>query len=333
LRHPQVSAALLETARGGLLRRGLAMQQAQVAVVTNVSADHLGEYGIDNIDDIAQAKLVVAHAVRTQGTLVLNGADEALLRVAVGLPFVTTAHWAVFARDFDAPILKALRQRGLATSGVRSGRLLLSLKEQEHDLGAVAGMPLSLGGAAPHNVENLAAAALAGGLLGWPPSALRQALHSFGSDPRHNPGRLQRWPWRGAVVLVDYAHNPDGLNQLLSVARALKPRRLGLLLGQAGNRSDRAIAELARVAAGFAPQRVLIKELPLMLRGRAVGEVPALIERGLRQAGLAAEHVMHEPDEEAAARVLLEWAEAGDVIVLPVHTAAARAHLAGVLGA
>jgi UDP-N-acetylmuramyl tripeptide synthase len=115
------------------------------------------------------------------------------------------------------------------------------------------------------------------------------------------------------------------------VARALQPQRLGLLLGQAGNRSDESIVELARTAAACAPDRVLVKELPLMLRGRQPGSVPALIERGLLEGGLSPEHLAHQPDEEAAAHALLQWAQPGDVVVLPVHTAAVRERLLGVL--
>ena len=340
LRHPAVEVALLETARGGILRRGLAVQQADVALITNVSADHFGEYGIHTVEDIAQTKLVLAHAVATQGMLVLNGSDDTLLRAAVQLPHAAGANWALFARNADAPIPTALRQRGGSTCGARSGpggpgggagRLVLSLHGQDHDLGAVADMPLSLGGAAAFNIDNLAAAALVAALLGWPLDAVRSVLHGFGARPQDNPGRLSRHPHRGATVLVDYAHNPEGLAQLLTVARALEPRRLGLLLGQAGNRTDDAITHLARTAAGFAPDRVLIKELPLMLRGRAVGSVPALLQQGLQEGGLAADQLQHEPDEEAAARALLDWAQAGDVIALPVHTAAVRGRLLALL--
>jgi len=335
LRHAAVGVALLETARGGILRRGLAVQQAGVAVITNVSADHFGEHGIHSVEDIAQTKLVLAHAVATQGMLVLNGSDDTLLRMAVNLPHAAGANWALFARNADAPIPTALRQRGGSTCGARgvggAGRLVLSLHGQDHDLGAVADMPLSLGGAAAFNIDNLAAAALTAALLGWPLDAVRSALHGFGARPEDNPGRLSRHLHRGATVLVDYAHNPDGLAQLLTVARALQPRRLGLLLGQAGNRTDDAILHLARTAAGFAPDRVLIKELPLMLRGRFVGAVPALIAQGLQEGSLAADRWAHEADEEAAARALLDWAQAGDVVVLPVHTAAVRARLLAVL--
>jgi cyanophycin synthetase len=333
LRHPAVTAAVLETARGGILRRGLAVRSADVAVITNVSSDHFGEYGIHGVEDIAQAKLAVAHAVAGHGALVMNGSDEALLRAAMQSQHAMAARWALFARDHDATLLAALRQHGGTTCGVKNGQLLLWHEGAALDLGAVAAMPLSLAGAAGYQVENLAAAALAAHAAGWPLDAVRSMLASFGSNPADNPGRLERWPWRGATVLLDYAHNPEGLTQLLAVAQALKPQRLGLLLGQAGNRDDVAITDLARVAAAARPELVLIKELPAMLRGRALGEVPAVIERALLAGGMAAKRVRHEADEDSAARQLLAWAKAGDVIVLPVHTAAVREQLVAMLAA
>jgi UDP-N-acetylmuramyl tripeptide synthase len=325
LRHPGVQLAVLETARGGLLRRGLAVQRAGVAVVTNIQADHLGEYGVETAEALAEVKLTVARAVQhAGGTLVLNADDAVLMAAAARLPHASAARLALFAHDFDEPALAALRQAGGRTCGARGGQLLLGHGDAAQSLGAVVALPLTLQGAARHNTANAAAAALAAAALGLPLSAIAQTLQHFGARPQDNPGRLERWAYRGATVLLDYAHNPEGLAQLLAVARALRPRRLGLLLGQAGNRDDAAMAALARTAAGFAPDLVVIKELPAMLRGRVLGEVPALL-----RAALGSTVAVHEEaDEEAAARHLLAWAEPGDVLVLPVHTAAVRERLA-----
>jgi cyanophycin synthetase len=329
LRDSRVTAALLETARGGILRRGLAVQRADVAAVLNVSADHFGEYGIHSVADIATAKLTVAHAVAGRGTLVLGGTDETLLRTAMHLPHAAACNWALFARDHEEPLLAALRRHGGSTCGVHEGRLWLTHHRTEHDLGAIDTMPLAMGGAAGYNIDNMAAAALIAAHLNWPLESVAAALQRFGEQPADNPGRLERWAYRGATVLVDYAHNPDGLHQLLKVARALRPRRLGLLLGQAGNRDDAAITELARTAAAERPDQVVVKELPLMLRGRVLGEVSRLLEHGLLQAGVAAKRILLEPDEAAAARRLLDWAQPGDVLVLPLHTTAVREQVAG----
>ena len=356
LRHRGVQLAVLETARGGILRRGLALRRADAALVTNVSADHLGEYGVASVEDIAHAKLVVARALQAGGTLVLNAADAVLMAVAGTTPHVlalrAAGRLALFAGDHAHPLLAEQRQRGGSTCGAHAGRLLLTHCGADTDLGAVAAMPLTVSGSAAYNVENIAAAVLMALAVGLPVAALCEGLLQFGTRPQDNPGRLERWQHRGATVLVDYAHNPDGLAQLLGVARALlsaaasanasgpglsspaaRPGRLGLLLGQAGNRDDAAITELARTAAAAAPDRVLLKELPGMLRGRAPGEVPALLERGLRAAGLAPGRVQLEADEEAAALRLLAWAQPGDVLVLPLHTQAVRERLTAALRA
>ncbi len=332
LRHRGVAAAVLETARGGILRRGLALRRADVAVVTNISADHLGEYGIATADDLAEVKLTVARALQG-GTLVLNADAAVLMAAAARLPHAAAATHALFALDHSHPALAARRAAGGSSCGVRAGHLWLCRAGCETDLGAVATMPLTLGGVARYNVANAAAAALAAAALDLPEAAIVATLQAFGASPQDNPGRLERWSHRGTTVLVDYAHNPDGLAQLLRVARALQPRRLGLLLGQAGNRDDGAILDLAATAAAFAPDRVVIKELPLMLRGRVPGEVPAILLAGLRAGLVAAERIALDADEEAAALALLAWALPGDVVVLPVHTASVRARLAAWLGA
>src|SRR5690606_37562441 len=133
LRQPEAQAAVLETARGGMLRRGLALCHADVAVVTNVSADHFGEYGIHDLDDLAAAKLTVARAIGGDGLLVLNADDVVLCRQAQALE--CPKGW--FAQDFDVPLLAAHRRAGGATCGVRDGRLRLSHAGSERDLGAV----------------------------------------------------------------------------------------------------------------------------------------------------------------------------------------------------
>jgi UDP-N-acetylmuramyl tripeptide synthase len=333
LRDRSVGFAVLETARGGILRRGLAVERADVAVVTNIRADHFGEYGIETADDLAETKLVVARAVCRGGTLVLNADDATLMGAAQRLPHAAAARHALFAFDDAHPALIALRARGGSTCAVRHQALMLNHAGVEHSLGNVAELPLTLGGAARYSIFNLLAATLAGAALGLPLTSIARTVARFGADPADNPGRLERWRYRGAVVLIDYAHNPDGLEQLLRAARSLEPARLTLLLGQAGNRDDGAIAELASTAARFAPDRIVIKELKLMLRGREPGEVPALIRRGLLDAGVAPDRIYSEPDEETAARILLDAAEPGDVIVLPVHTREVRERLHATLDA
>jgi UDP-N-acetylmuramyl tripeptide synthase len=321
LRDRRVDTAILETARGGLLRRGLAVEHADAAIVTNISEDHFGEYGIASLADLAQAKLVVARALAADGLLVLNADDAELVAASAGLRNRTG--W--FALDAGNAFVTAARQAGAPTCAPRDGHLWLVGADGEFDLGAVAAMPLTLSGAATHNIANAAGAALVAQALGIAPAAIAAVLARFGARHGDNPGRLQHWRRDGVEVLLDYAHNPDGLSALLAIARSLAPRgRLGLLLGQAGNRDDEAIRALARTAAAAAPERVVLKDLPDFLRGRAPGEVPALLRAELLDAGLDHGRLRTELSEVEAARGLLEWAQPGDVVVLPVHGRDAR---------
>ncbi len=323
LRDSRVEAAILETARGGILRRGLAAERAQVAVITNVSSDHFGEYGVHDLAGLADVKLVVASVVDENGLLVLNADDPVLLARADELD--CPIGW--FSRDYHHPKLQAHRASGDTTGGVRDGRLIVS-GASELDLGAIVEMPLTVEGSAEYNVSNIAGAALAALQLGVPSTTVAEVLARFGADPADNPGRLMRYDYRGAQVVIDYAHNPEGLSGLMTVAARL-PRtgRLAVLLGQAGNREDGDIELLAAAAARFQPDFVAIKEIETMLRGRTLGETSALLRVALLKAGVPDAAMVMCSSESGAVKRLLEWARPGDVLVMPVHNRLVRAEV------
>lgn len=340
LRQPTVDAAILEAARGGLLRRGIAIRDARTAVVTNISPDHFGEYGIHDLDDLAEVKLTVARALATDGLLVLNADDPLLSRRGATLA-AQGSRTGWFALDFEHPRLRTHRDDGGMTCGVRDGRLLLSIAGVPHDLGAndlrvhdlgeVSAMPITLAGSAGYNIANAAAAALAAAGLGVDIDGIAAVLARFGAKPGDNPGRLQRWRYGdvqdgGVQVFLDYAHNPDGLRGLLQVAGATRGAgRLGLILGQAGNREDRDIRVLAAVAAGFQPDRVWLKDIGgEYMRGRTAGEIAAILHDELLRQGLPESALVVCLEETRAARDALSWAQSGDVLVLPIHDPAAR---------
>jgi UDP-N-acetylmuramyl tripeptide synthase len=326
LRDRRVQAAVLETARGGILRRGLAVRHADAAIVTNVSADHFGEYGVHDLSDLADAKLVVARAIGAEGVLVLNADDPQMLEKSAAL----ACPLAWFSLDDGHPRLRACRDLGGATCGVADGRLWLHRHGVRHCLGEVATMPLTLAGSARYNIANIAGAALLAASIGIEHAIIAEVLAGFGRRRQDNPGRLERWRIAGADVLLDYAHNPEGLTGLLVVAeriRAARRGRLGLLLGQAGNRDDAAIAELARSAAAAAPEMVVLKDLDGYMRGRTPGEVPELLHAELLRLGLPEAALRTVLPEVEAAQALLAWSRPDDVLVLPVHNLAARATL------
>ena len=336
MRARAAAAAIVETARGGILRRGIALSQAQVALVTNVSPDHFGEYGIDTLEALADVKLSVAALVPPAGLLVLNADDAQLVAKAPGLArrFGRAPPLGWFALDADHAALSEHRARGGPTCGMRAGRLVLEHEGTQHDLGAIAVMPLTVEGSAIYNIANLAGAALAATALGVPAASVAAVFARFGSSARDNFGRMMRFERAGVRILMDYAHNADGLRGLLRVARHLRSSgRLGLLLGHAGNRQDAEIEALAQVAAEFHPALVVVKENEAHLRGRPPGEIPRVILAALRRAGVAESALLVRMSELEAVRCALEWARPGDVLVLPVHSSAAREAVLALLSA
>jgi cyanophycin synthetase len=173
--------------------------------------------------------------------------------------------------------------------------------------------------------------------MGIAPQTIAAVFGSFGARASDNLGRLMRFDVNGVRVVLDYAHNAEGLRGLLNVAERLLVQdgratgRLGILLGHAGNRRDPEIRELARVAAEFGPELVVVKENEGHLRGREPGEVPRIIRAALMEAGMPESALPVRMTEVEAARCALEWARPGDVLVLPIHSPAARAAVLAML--
>ncbi len=316
LRSAEVGAAVLETARGGILRRGLAVYHADAAIITNVSPDHFGEYGVETVEDLAEVKAVVARALGESGHLILNADDPLLVALASRLD--RTLGW--FSAAPDRGILAAHVLAGGDVATVRDGCVMLHHGNEWHDLGLLDAMPLTLRRAAPHNVENLLGASLVAAVLGVPIDAIRRTLAAFGSSASDNPGRLQVYRVGGVTAVVDYAHNPGGLRALCETAMSFPATRRVLLLGQAGNRDDdqlRALVQAALSVTSF--DHVIIKDMPTLLRGRAPGDVPRVIAAELARLGVPGARVEIVEGELAAVRRAVESARDGDVLVLPVH--------------
>lgn len=292
LRHPEVEMAILETARGGILRRGLAVSECDAALLTNVSEDHLGLYGIDDVAAMAEVKAVVGHAVRPGGRVVLNGDDESLGRLT-------------FAAEVTRFSLVHGEADWSATGGwiERRGERLVRVEE----------MPIAFGGAAPYNVANALGAAALVSTLGVGDAAIGRALREFGGAD--NPGRGNVLDVGGVTVVLDFAHNPEGVRAFLAMAGGLRAPggRLIVVTAQPGDRRDEAIVAVAREIAAARPARVILHDLAGYLRGRAPGEVPALLRGELDRARIPVEEA---PAEAAALGRALAGAVAGDMVVL-----------------
>ncbi len=315
LRDSRVEMAVLETARGGLLRRGLAVDQADVALITNIAEDHLGESAVYSLADLAEAKLVVARALGGAAPLVLNADDPSL--VHAGSEVAGPVAW--FSLDPDNPTLAAARRQGRSTATVRAGQLVLGNGEEERSITTLTNIPITVGGAARYNVSNALAAALVGGSLGLADDAIATGLALLTNSPTGNLGRLNAFEFGGLRLFVDFAHNPHGLTALMEMAQALPANRRLVVIGQAGDRDDRAIRDLARTAWAGQPDRVLVKEMPAYLRGRPAGEVTGMLLDELRSLGAREEQLDLAVGELQAARQALGWARDGDLLLLTVH--------------
>ncbi len=318
LRDPRVELAILETARGGMLRRGLAVRRAEAAAVTNIAADHLGEFGVADLEALAEVKVIVARALGPEGRLVLNGDDPLL--VARASRSAAPVVW--FSLDPERSAFQALLGPETTAWVLHGGEIERWHGGWRQTLAHVDEIPIAFGGAARHNVANALAALALGAAVRLPDEPMLRALRQMRGTAEDNPGRGNLMELGGGVkVLLDYAHNPHGVTAVLGFAINLPARRrLLVILGQAGDRSDEAIRDLARTAWSFSPDRIVIKELPEMLRGRPEGEVPAILEDELRRLGAAEAHLGRAHNEIEAVREALAWARPGDLLVLLVHT-------------
>jgi cyanophycin synthetase len=315
LRDRRVEVALLEVARGGILRRGLPVPRAAAALVTNVANDHLGEFGIFDLEALADVKLVVAKAIDSRGCVVLNADDPRLL--ARGRRLEAPVLW--FTLDADHPVLAEHLERGGQACVLDGDRLVVRRSPDRREIIEVAAVPLTFGGAARHNVANVLAAIGVAIALGLPDAAIRAGLARFDGGARSNPGRANLWRLGGVTAIVDFAHNPHGLAALAQLAAAHPSKRRGLVLGQAGDRDDESIRDLARTAWSMRPDHVFIKEMDVYLRGRERGVIPALIESELLGGGAEARTLSHWASELDAVRAALAWAKEGDLLVLTTH--------------
>ena len=315
LRDRRVEVAILETARGGLLRRGLAVERASAALVTNIAADHLGDLGIHDLGSLAATKLVIARAVGPEGRIVLNADDPELVAAAGRLQ--APILW--FSLDAGNPRVRQAVEAGGEAVFLEDGALVLAREGERVRVMAAAEAPLTFGGAARHNVANALAAIGMAAAIGIPVEAMAKGLRRVRNTPEDNLGRANTFEREGVRVLVDYAHNPHGLTALLDVAQAIPAERRLLVLGQAGDRDDEALRELARAALPFQPDRFVIKEIPEMLRGRQPGEVPALLESELRRNGVAPARIQRADSELEAVQKALAQARPGDLLILLVH--------------
>ena len=310
LREKDVDVAILETARGGLLRRGLGVERADAALITNISEDHLGDFGSRNLEELLDIKWVLSHAVRDSGKLVLN-ADDARL-VARAAAYDGDIVW--FGLDADSEVVKQHVASGGTAFVLDDAELVKIDGAQRAPICRSADIPIALGGAARHNVANALGAAALTWCMGASLEDIGTGLVTMQQD--ENPGRCNIYELNDIKVLVDFAHNPAAMSALFDMARAIPAQRRVLCFGQAGDRTDELIRELARDAWAIGLERVVVSELPKYHRGREHGDVFRLIRDELLKAGARDEQVRHHEEELESLQDAVDWAQPGDLVIM-----------------
>jgi cyanophycin synthetase len=314
LSEPGLDVAVLETARGGILLRGIGYSANDVSVVTNVSADHLGLQGIDTVDELADVKSAIVRITKRDGWAVLNADDPRAWTMR------RTTRAGIYAFSLEGrtdEVRRALRHKGRAATLEDGWIVLHGATKRPRRLLEAAGLPMTLAGLSRYNIANALAGAAACDALGLSTRQLKEGLRTFGVDRAANPGRLNLYERDGIFALVDFAHNEAGLVGLLDVARAVAGRhRVRLAYGTAGDRTDEILHNLGVLAA--AADDLVICEKRHYLRGRDLDEMNGILRAGAREGGYAGEIPAHETELESL-RALIARAERGDVCAIMAH--------------
>ena len=313
LADPQVELAVLETARGGILKRGLAFDRCDVGIVLNVTADHLGLDGVDTVEDLAQVKAVVASSA--SHAVVLNAEDP--LCVAMGRRVRPGVEIVYFSMEADNPVLLQHLDRGGRAVYLQDNAVIIADGTRRHELLRVEAMPCALNGIARYNIANALAAAAGLMAAGFDQHAIADGLSTFVSDGKTNPLRANVFDVRGVTVIVDYAHNAAAYTALADMARAMLPGQLVGVVTAPGDRREAELLDIGRTCGARFDEMVVYEA---ELRTRPSGATADLILQGAReQAGLS-DTLHRELDAASAVRLGLQLCSPGDVLVFACGT-------------
>lgn len=310
LRDPMVDCAVLETARGGILREGLGYKMADVGVVTNVQPDHLGLKGIHTIEDLAKVKSVVAEMVREGGVTVLNADDP----YCVGMSGYCRERIIYFSLRPSNPVIQEHIENEHTAVVYDRGYITIVQCEMASPVARAIEMPITLEGRALFNIQNALAATAVAHALNLKIEEIRQGLVSFFPSPSQTPGRTNFFNIRDFEVMLDYAHNPSAYRQVLDMISQLgHPRRI-FVFDVVGDRRDDDIREMCRLIAARCDHAVVFEDQNL--RGRQPGELIALVEASMTAAGFSPEKIDKIPDEFEAIDHALSMARKDDLVCI-----------------
>ncbi len=310
LMHPDVDAAVLETARGGLLREGLGFDHCDVAVVTNIGeGDHLGLNFIASVEDLAILKRVIVQNVAPTGAAVLNAADPMVAKMGDQC----AGRVIFFAQNEHHPVITAHRAKSKKVIFFDGSYIVASKGSREMYRFPVSEIPLTQNGVLGFQVENVMAAIGTAWALGLDAEKIARGLHTFESTANSVPGRFNQFQHKGATVIADYGHNPDAMRALASAIEAMKPKRSHVVISGAGDRRDEDIRDLTRVLGKSFDNVILYQDA--CQRGREDGEVLKLLQEGLVGATKAKE-IKEIHGEFLAIDTALSEVSAGDICLI-----------------
>lgn len=322
LMHPDVDAAVFETARGGVLREGLAFDRCDVAVVTNIGmGDHLGLSYITTVEDLAVVKRVVVQNVSPDGVAVLNAADPMSALMASACPGSVT----FFALDRNHSIMATHRAQGRRVVYVENGHIVAAQHQDEHHID-LAEIPITRNGSIGFQVENVMAAVAAAWAVNVDWHLIRKGVASFVSDAQTAPGRFNFFDYRGASVIADYGHNPDAILALVAAVDSIPAKKRLVVISGAGDRRDVDISRQTEILGDAFDEIILYQDQ--CQRGREDGEVLKLLQQGLIKAQRA-KKVDEITGEFLAIDTALAKLQAGDLcLILIDQVDEALAHIA-----
>ena len=290
LRDRRLQVAFLEVARGGILRRGLPLRRARAALVTNVANDHLGQYGVNSLAALTATKFAVRKTLAENGVLVVNADDSGIVEF---LADDQGQNLCWFSLDKSSPKIRQQIENNGRCCFAEDGFIVNFDGRQFARICAVKDIPMTLDGAALHNVRNALGAVGVASVMGYSAAQIAAGLSHFNSDERDNPGRLNSFTLdNSARVIVDFAHNAHGVAAVTDTVRRMPARQKWALFGSAGDRSDDEIAAIAHGVCSLKPDHVVITELENYLRGRQPGEVSGIMQQACLQSGLAENQII-----------------------------------------
>lgn len=312
MQDPDIDHAVLEVARGGILRRGLGFQCCDVGVLLNVSSDHLGLGGIETVADLARLKSTVVESVKAEGYAVLNADDPLVLERASRV----SGKLALFSKNPGHPALQENIKAGHFNVSVAAGHIIVQTPQTQFDVADIALIPITFGGRAGFNIENVMAATAAAYGIGVDPDHIRNGLMTFTSSVGAAPGRMNVVDVGDIKVVIDYGHNVAAAKATGDFLYHLMPGRKIRMVAGVGDRRKEDTLRFGETLADYADYVIITDPSP---RGKALGETADVVRQGFINSGFEAENIEIQVNEKAAVQRALALAKSGDLVILQVE--------------